>query len=355
MDSDMYFRPQLILILATSTLLTACGGGGSDSAEKNGDLGTTGAPDASASVPHRLLSIAELQSRLPEVESNIATMDGEGLWLIQSSTESHARSVNTEDTYDATYYNHGTQIVAVREQDGEYYTTLCAAPLEFHLGEDAPLSIDGNTLTYEHSRNDVLLSRHSEVALAIELNSDHRYFHGRFEHSLNYNDGAKTTYDTNLAGVKISNSNTLTDAASAFDIDFYLRVNSAESTLADLSDEITCLGGSAGVGAGSENGLSIVHEEDYGSAFTSSSDKVEFFYQDITKGDSQTQDYIFNQSIINGQGDPFADGSCNGCTPYKTGSLIVELNPESTQLAASGTGTDVDDETIEWRFSISIP
>ena len=357
MEGDMYLRSQLILILATSTLISACGGGGSgsDSAEGSDNLSSPGTSDTSVADPYRLLSISELQSRLPEVESHIATMDGEGLWLIQSSTESHYLSDDPENTYDTTYYDHGTQIVTVQEQDGDYYTAICAAPLEFNLGEDAPLSIDGNTLTYESSKNEILLSRQSEVSLTVELDSDHRSFHGTFEHNLNYEHGAQTTYKTHLAGVKISNSNTLTGAASAFDIEFYLRVNSAESTLADLSDDITCLGGSAGVGTGSDNGLSLTHEEDYGSAFTRTGDKVEFFYLNRTKGDTRTQDYIFNQSIIDGQGEPYADGSCDECTPHKAGSLTVELKPESTQLAASGTGTDTDDETIEWRFSISKP
>jgi len=353
----MYLRSQLILILATSTLICACGGGGSGvgSSEGNDNLDEPEASYTSLADPYRLFSISELQSRLPEIESHIATMDGEGLWLIQSSTESHVLSDNPEDSYDATFYNHGTQIITVQEQNGDYYTTICATPLEFHLGEGAPLSIDGNTLTYESSKYEVLLSRQSEITLTVELDSDHRSFHGTLEHNLNYEHGAQVTYKTHLAGVKISNSYTLTDATSTFNIEFYLRVNSAENTLTDLGDDITCLGGSTGVGTGADNGLSLTLEEDYGSAFTRTGDRVEFFYQNMTKGDSQTQDYIFNQSIINGQGEPFADGSCDGCTPHKAGSFTVELNPKSTQLSASGTGTDADDETVEWRFAISKP
>lgn len=332
-------------------MISACGGGTS-SPDAGQNLTSTAAPKEQ-STPYRLRSTEELLNRLPTPRTSLNGMVDEGLWLIEVSTESKFISEEAENSYDITYYDQGTQVAVVYEQDGEFYTALCATPLEANLGSDAPLSIDGNRITYEYSRNEIGLSRYADIALSIELNPQHLSFQGRVEHDLLYDDGQEVFYTTNLAGIKLSNSSTFTDAMSAFDIDFKLKVNSAESNITDLGNSVTCMGASVGVGTGTTEKGELKYSGKYGAALTRTDNSVDFYYWDKSEGDIEESQYAFNQSIIKGQGDPYADGICDGCTPSKAGAFSFDLKPESAELSATGSGTDADDETIEWSFSFS--
>lgn len=332
-------------------MISACGGGTS-TPEVGQDLSNPVAQQEQSTL-YRLRSTEELLKRLPMPSTNLNGMVDEGLWLMEVSTESKFISEATGNNYDVTYYDHGTQLAIVYEQDGEFYTALCATPLEANLGSGAPLSIDGDRVTYEYSRNEIGLFRYSDIALTIELNPQHLSLEGTIEHNLIYNDGDDVSYTTNLAGIKLSNSSTFTDAMSAFDIDFKLNVNSAESNLTDMGNSVTCMGASVGVGAGTTEKGELKYSGKYGSAYTRTDGRVEFYYWDKVEGEIEESEYAFNQSIIEGQGDPFADGTCDDCTPSKTGSFSFDLKPESAELSATGSGTDADDETIEWSFSFS--
>lgn len=332
-------------------LISACGGGASSD---DGFQNTTSPPDEQEiSNPYRLISTEELQKRLPTPSPTQLGTNDEGIWLIEASTESKYRSEEAENSYDITYYNHGTQVAIVYERNGEFYTTLCATPLEANLGSDAPLSIEDDTITYETSEYENLLSRWSDVTLTVVLDPQHVSFQGTFKHNIYYDDSSEVAYTTNLAGIKLSNSSTFTEAMSAYNINFNLKVNSAESNLAELGNNIACIGASIGVGKGTTENEKFEHSEEYGAAFIRTDNKVEFFSQNSVEGTIEESRYIFNQSIIEGQGDPYADGTCEGCSPHKKGSFNIELKPASAELSAAGTGTDADDETLEWSFSFS--
>lgn len=335
---------QMTAVMVASGLLCACGG-----ADNSND---TGVSENAIIDPYRLQTISELQQRLPNVEPHITRNDGEGLWLIAVSTEARFVSETEDAPYDITYFNHGSQVASVQEVDGELFTALCATPLEAKLGSDAPLSLKADSVTYDayQYKNEEMAT--SDVQLSLQLNNAHRTFTGSMTHDI-ARQGSQVTYVTHLAGVKISNFTTFSNATSEFDIDFSLSVNDAENNLTDIGDDLVCMGGSQGVASGEDDRQSFKQTEDFASAMTLNDAHVEFFHMETSVGSTTREQHIFSQSIIEGQGDPFADGDCDFCSPSKEGALSINLNSQSTQLFAEGNGTDSDDETIALYMSFS--